>query len=145
MGIIKTVKQPAIDRFINEVKYLKRVFGLDNWEMIVVYSPDLKQNARTMADPRYYVATISVSKELLENEEKWEMVIVHELIHVVMALYDFYADNLGKEGSNELFYIARENSVSQLAHIIMRIIKKQVPPITTEEIWAQYASLKEKL
>lgn len=57
-----------------------------------------------------------------ENENEWDLVIIHELIHIVMALYDFYADNLGKEGSQELFYIARENSVSQLANIIVRLL-----------------------
>lgn len=108
-----------MDSFKDKIIKYQKLFGLDNWKIIVGFDFNLNANARTIADPRYYKAEITFKKEC-EDE-----IIVHEMIHVVMALYDFYADNLGKEGSDELFFIARENSVSQLTHIIMRILNEK--------------------
>jgi len=103
-----------------KVKQYQQIFGLENWTIELTEDPNLNASARTFADPRYYKASITYKPGKFTDET-----IVHELIHIVMALYDFYADNLGREGSDELFFVARENAVSQLTHIMMRILKNE--------------------
>lgn len=113
-----------IEELITSYQHL---FGLDNWKITII-KPQLDTelaNAKTIADPRYNRATMTLYPRLIADDTIWEEIIIHELIHIVMSLYDFFADNLGKEGetTDELFFIARENSVSQLTSIIMRIKK----------------------
>jgi predicted RNA-binding protein len=119
--------------FNERVEYFKKLFGLDNWKFTIKYAiQNENNNAKTLADPRYKTARITVYPILLNNKDMWDEIIVHELIHVVMSLYDFYVDNLGHEIKNEkgeiitdeLFFIARENAVSELTTIFMRINSK---------------------
>ena len=104
------------------VKRYQELFGLQNWIIEIKTDSSLNAAAKTIADPRYYRAEMTFGSII--KKEELEEIIVHEMIHIVMALYDFYADNLGKEGSDELFFVARENSVSQLTHVMMRFIKR---------------------
>jgi len=116
--------------FRNRLDYWIKLFGLENWTIYVVEEPqEENHNAKTLADPRYKKATITVYPQLINNEQMWDSVIIHELIHIVMSTYDFYVDNLGHEIKNEkgeiitdeLFFIARENAVSELTTIYMRL------------------------
>lgn len=117
-------KNNVIDETIKSYQHL---FGLDNWTIEIVKAPQDVElaNAKTLADPRYNRAVMTLYPRLLTDKPRWESIIIHELIHIVMAWYDYFADNLGKEEKmvDELFFIARENSVSQLTSIIMRIKK----------------------
>lgn len=115
-----------MDKFRGRVKYFQDLFGLQNWKIEAFEDKELKQNAKTIADPRYYKAIITVADYILEDEKIWDEIIVHEMIHIVMSLLDFYTDNLTKEGMNELLSVARENSVSQLANIMIRIINERI-------------------
>lgn len=117
--------------FEQRVKFLQGKFGLQNWAIIIQESPvdqDLR-NAKTLADPRYYRAIMTVYPVLLANPAIWDEIIVHELIHVVMANYDMYVDNftefskLPEPAAQELYYNQREASVSQLTTILMRLLK----------------------
>ena len=114
----------------DKIKYYQKLFGLENWTIIVQKSPvDIEQrNAKTLADPRYYQAIMTVYPILLANPEIWDEIVIHELIHVLMAQYDFYVDNftefskLPEKAAEELYFGAREGSVSQITSIIMRIL-----------------------
>jgi|GEM_PF-6047681 len=101
-----------------KVKHYQELFGLTNWNINVRHFPTLNQTARTVADPRYYHATIDFKDE---NPEEW--VILHEMIHVVMALYDFYCDNVLPMEHQEIIMTGRESVVSELTTIMMRIMK----------------------
>lgn len=109
------------------IKTYQHLFGLDNWKITLI-KPEIDQelaNAKTYADPRYNTAVMTLYPRLINDPTIWDEIVIHELIHIAMSLYDFFADNLGKEGKevDDLFFIARENSVSQLTSIIMRIKK----------------------
>ncbi len=121
-----------IEEFKNKVKEYQARFGLQNWSIIIQESPidqDLR-NAKTLADPRYYRAIMTVYPILLNNKEIWDEIVIHELIHIVMAQYDFYVDNyiefskIPENLSQELYFNEREATVSQLTSIIMRIYGK---------------------
>lgn len=99
-------------------------FGLTNWKIQITFDPDCLKDGITQADPRYYRANITFNTSVLDQKEEWDRIIVHELIHIIMSLYDFYVDNSSKEGTDELLMTARESSVSQLTHIILRLLKK---------------------
>lgn len=118
-----------MDKFNKRLEYFKELFGLKNWDILVKLSPTVDQNhsAMTLADPRYHHADMTVYPQVLANEGAFDAIIVHELIHIVMAMYDYFADNLGKKGTDELFFIAREKSVSELTHIFMRILYEHYP------------------
>jgi hypothetical protein len=94
----------------------KYKFGLGNWVIQVKIDPTLKQNAKTIADPRYQRATIFLQKEDLGEE--FDRVVIHELIHIIMSMYDFYVDNKVKD--SDIIQVARENAVSQLGEIFIR-------------------------
>lgn len=119
-------KLQDIDRFNKLIKEYQELFALNNWKISAMANLADEENhsAKTIADPRYLIAIMTIYPTLLKNESEWDSVIVHELIHVVMSLYDFFCDNMGKEDSDELFFIAREKSVSELTSIMMRIIHK---------------------
>lgn len=107
-----------------KLDYYQDLFGLNNWHINLVVSQLQVQNhhAMTLADPRYHKATITVYPNLITNPAAYDETIIHELIHIVFAMYDYFADNLGKEGSDDMFFIAREAGVSAMTSIIMRII-----------------------
>jgi hypothetical protein len=116
-----------IEELITSYQHL---FGLDNWKIILI-KPDQDAeltNAKTLADPRYNRATMTLYPRLLADQTIWDEIIVHELIHIVMAGYDHLVDNttitdIPQATTDELLFNARENSVSQLTSIIMRIKK----------------------
>jgi len=114
-----------MDKFNERLEYFKDLFGLKNWDILVNLAQfeDKNHSAMTIADPRYHHAVMTVYPQALMNEGSFDSIIVHELIHIVMAMYDYFADNLGKKGTDELFFIAREKSVSELTHIFMRLLK----------------------
>lgn len=91
-------------------------FGLGNWVINVKIDSHLTQNAKTVADPRYQRATITLRTKDLGDE--FDRVIIHELIHIVMSMYDFYVDNKIKDSG--IIQVSRENAVSQLGEIFMR-------------------------
>lgn len=94
-------------------------FGLSNWVISLEIDHTLKQNAKTIADPRYQRAKIIVAKDDLAPEEQ-DRIMIHELIHIVMSMYDFYVDN--KIENDDVVAVARENAVSQLGEIFARNI-----------------------
>ena len=117
--------------FDEKVRFYQKIFGLENWTIKVKIQQFDQENrhAKTIANPIYYSVTIDIYPLCLNHPEVWDSVLIHEFIHIVMALYDFYVDNLGKEIKNEkgevitdeLFFIARESSVSQLTQIMLRM------------------------
>lgn len=110
-----------MNEFDQKLRDYQELFGLQNWTISLLTSDTLKQNAMTYADPNYNRATITINNNILDKPAYFDELIIHELIHIVMALYDYFADNLGQEGSDKLFFIARENSVSQLTKIMLRV------------------------
>lgn len=92
-------------------------FGLDNWQITLQYDPTLTQLAKTIGDPRYQEAVIIYQGN--EGSLIPDKIIVHELIHIVMSMYDFYVDN---KIDSKVTAIAKENAVSQLTEIFMRNI-----------------------
>ena len=131
----KTQREAYMNDFITQVIYWQHKFGLDNWKIIVKedkITPDdtiQTAGAKTIADPRYHVATISVYPNTLARREVWHETIIHELIHVVMSQYDMYVDNftdfakIPVKNADELFFCARESGVSELTSILMRLIE----------------------
>lgn len=101
------------------LKRWQEKFGLTNWVIRFEIDSKLKQNAKTIADPRYQRATITVHSDFEEIE--WNRIIVHELIHIVMAMYDFYVDN--SIDNSDIISVARENAVSQLGEIFLRNVR----------------------
>ncbi len=115
-----------MDKFNDRLQYYQKLFGLDNWNILLQQSnfdDGNNHSAKTIADPRYHQATMEIYPQALNGDI--DSIIVHELIHIVMAMYDYFADNLGKDGTDDLFFIAREKSVSELTHIFMRIINSK--------------------
>ena len=115
-----------IDKFKDTLAKYQKLFALENWTFTVKensFSPG-DYNAKTLADPRYHHADITISASL--NPEDHERIVIHELIHVVMALYDFYVDSIGQPEAKELYFTSRESAVSQLTAIIMRVMKEGV-------------------
>lgn len=106
----------------DELDYYCELFGIPNWTVDILFDASLKQNAMTLADPRYNRATITINPETF-TEKNRQNILIHEFIHIIMSLYDYFADNLGKEGTDDLFFIARENAVSQLTKIFLRILE----------------------
>ena len=122
---------PDIGPFTDRVTYYQHLFGLDNWQISIQEGKEEgNHSAKTIADPRYAKALMTVYPKFLESKV-WDETIIHELIHVIMSEYDFYVDNLGHEIKNEkgeiitdeLFFIARERAVSELTTVIIRLIK----------------------
>lgn len=115
--------------FETKLRNYQVLFGLTNWKIILINSPVQVEDrrAKTLANPQYYTATVTVYPQLMNEPQVWDEIIIHELIHVVMALYDFYVDNMGtmtditKSGVDELFFTARESSVSQITQIMLRL------------------------
>ena len=123
--------ETELEKLFNEYKLL---FGLTNWQFVLSYDPNLEQSAKTLADPRYNRAQITIQSSLLAAPASWDEIIVHELIHVVFAMYDFFADNLGQDGSDNLFFVARENATSQMTQIVLRMLRKEENETSTNEI-----------
>lgn len=113
--------------FLISLAYYQSLFGLENWQIEVLWETKFTEDAsaKTLADPKYLKAYMWLSDHIKQTSKKWDEIIIHELIHVVMAWYDYYADNLAQEGTQELFFNVREHSVSQLTTIIQRIIKEK--------------------
>lgn len=111
--------------FLIALTYYQSLFGLDNWKIDVLWEKQFTEQAaaKTLADPKYMRAYVWLSEHTKQTASVWDEIIIHELIHIVMAWYDYYADNLSQEGTQELFFNVRENSVSQLTTIMQRIIK----------------------
>lgn len=116
----KNLKKMTISK--DELDYYCELFGIPNWTVDILFDASLKQNAMTLADPRYNRATITINPETF-TEKNRQNILIHEFIHIIMSLYDYFADNLGKEGTDDLFFIARENAVSQLTKIFLRILE----------------------
>ncbi len=116
-----------MDKFYIRLQHFQKLFGLDNWTIKLEQASleDKNHSVMTFADPRYYTATMTIYPQALVNEADYDRLVVHELLHVVFALYDFFADNMSKEGSDELFFIAREKSISEATAIIMRILDEK--------------------
>lgn len=100
----------------DKLKYYQELFGLTNWKINTSVQPTLNATARTLANPNYYVADM-----VFKEEDPSDETILHEVIHVLFALYDFYADNLIPQDAQAYVFTARESSVSQLVSIIMRL------------------------
>lgn len=107
-----------MNKFTQLVEDWEDKFGLANWKIRIAFDKDLKQYAQTVADPRYQTATITFNSRVLTDEVNWHTVIIHELIHIVMSMYDFYVDN--KVEDSDIIVVARENAVSQLGEIFLR-------------------------
>lgn len=103
------------------VKEWQDKFGLHNWQIEVQYDPNLTRIAKTVGDPRYQEAVITYQGN--EGSLIPDRIIVHELIHIVMSMYDFYVDN--KIEDEEVIGVARENAVSQLGEIFIRNYEKE--------------------
>lgn len=108
-----------MDKLVERVKHFKDLFGLNNWNIKVIIEPNLNATARTLANPNYFVADMTFKEEKPEDE-----IILHEMIHVLFALYDFYADNLISPDAESYVFTARESGVSQLTNIMMRMLQK---------------------
>jgi hypothetical protein len=110
-----------------KVKHYQELFGLQNWNIEIKKDATLNGNARTIADPRYCKAVITFRFDSDPANE--DAIIIHELIHIIMAAYDYLVDNnkeiskIDQSAADELFFNARESSVSQLTQVIMRILK----------------------
>lgn len=116
-----------IDEVITRYQHL---FGLDNWKIELTKPEQDRElvNAKTLADPRYNRAVMTLYPRFIANPEIWDEIVIHELIHVIMAGYDHLVDNttitdIPQATTDELLFNARESSVSQLTNIIMRIKK----------------------
>lgn len=116
-----------IDEVITSYQHL---FGLQNWKITLIKPEQDTElaNAKTLADPRYNSATMTIYPRFIVNPELWDEIIIHELIHIIMAGYDYLVDNttitdIPQATTDELLFNARESSVSQLTSIIMRIKK----------------------
>lgn len=113
-----------MNEFEKKLTEFKELFGLHNWRITLQQVETTAFAAKTLADPRYHKADMEVGTHIIQKPNEWEAIIVHELIHIVNALYDYFADNLGKDGTDELFFIARESACSQMTSVILRLIKE---------------------
>jgi hypothetical protein len=111
------------DIFSKRVKFYQDLFGLQNWTITFYYEPKSGPIVSTKADPRYYTALVTINKMI--EVGNLDAIIVHELIHIVMSLYDFYVDNASKEGTQDILSTSREGATSQLANIITRILNER--------------------
>lgn len=101
------------------ITYYQNLFGLNNWKLNVSVNENLNATARTLANPTYFVADM-----VFKSHDVDEETIIHEMIHVLFALYDFYADNLISPDAESYVFTARESGVSQLTNIMMRMLNK---------------------
>lgn len=121
--------------FEDRLEYFRDLFGLQNWKIGVIYQEndvagenlvgglDSERSAKTLANPTYNIATITVYPQLINKKELWDETIIHELIHIVMGGLDFYTDNVVQDKDQQVLLVNRENAVSQLTSIICRLLK----------------------
>jgi hypothetical protein len=121
--------------FETRLEYFRDLFGLENWKIGLIWQEnnvegekltglDTYRSAKTLANPTYNQATITIYPQLLEKKELWDETIIHELVHIVMAGLDFYTDNVVQDKDQQVLFVNRENAVSQLTSIICRMLKK---------------------
>jgi len=112
-----------------KIKYYQELFGLQNWNIEIKKDAALNANAQTYADPVYCKAVITFRFDSDPVNE--DAIIIHEFIHILMATYDKIVDNniaiskLEQSTSDELFFYARENAVSQLTQVFIRLQKHE--------------------
>ena len=123
------------EAFEQRLEYFRDLFGLQNWKIGVIYQEndvagenlvgglDSQRSAKTLANPTYNMATITVYPQLINKKELWDETIIHELIHIIMAGLDFYTDNVVQDKDQQVLFVNRENAVSQLTSIICRLLK----------------------
>ena len=100
--------------FEDRLEYFRDLFGLTNWKIGVIYQEndvagenlvgglDSQRSAKTLANPTYNQATITVYPQLIDKKELWDETIIHELIHIVMAGLDFYTDNVVEDKDQQV-------------------------------------------
>lgn len=88
-------------------------------------------------DARYLKATISIRRDLVDNSERARYVIMHELLHIVLARFDLACDRLTdfvpeaqKEHAAELVLDAMEQTIESLTRALQRELK---PPLGQTE------------
>jgi hypothetical protein len=118
--------------FEDRLQYFVDLFGLQNWKIGINYHPDnvagenltgldTQRSAKTLANPTYNQATITIYPQLLGKKKLWDETIIHELIHIVMSGLDFYTDNVIQDKDQAVLFVNRESATSQLTAIIMRM------------------------
>lgn len=108
-----------MDKLKERIQHYVDLFGLTNWKIKVTIQPNLNATARTLANPNYFTAETT-----FKEENPGDDIIIHEMIHVLFALYDYYADNLISPDAESYVFTARESAVSQLTNIMLRILQK---------------------
>ena len=122
--------------FEDRLEYFRDLFGLQNWKIGINYHPqdvagenltglDTQRSAKTLANPTYNQATITVYPQLIDKKELWDETICHELLHICMASLDFYTDNVVEDKDQAVLFVNRENSVSTITAVIMRILNEK--------------------
>ena len=133
MAELDFIKKQKLENFTKSLLVWQDYFGLNNWKINVQSAimdekmpfGEKNRGIRTLADYTYATATMVVYPSTLASPEEWDEMIVHELIHVVMAEYDFLTDNLTNDhGEESVLFMARENTVSQLTKIFARLYTK---------------------
>src|SRR5258708_3228808 len=123
------------ENFEARCDYFIQLFGLQNWKIGINYHPDnvegenltgldTQRSAKTLANPTYNQATITVYPQLINKKDLWDETIIHELIHIIMSGLDFYTDNVVQDKDQQVLFVNRENAVSQLTSIMCRILSK---------------------
>lgn len=117
--------------FIERLLEWAKLLGLEGWHWDF-RTANIKESALTLADPTYLSVTLTLNPELLLHKKEWDEVIVHELVHVQMSIYDYFVDNSTKKGWQDLVRFSRENSTTQIARSIIKLANTDMHYVAKE-------------
>ena len=111
--------------------------GLAHWQITVEINdaPDGNFGSNACVTPHadYEYAHLQFRREFLEEHEEWDeidMVIIHELLHMVLRNFDGLHDNIG----TQLNPPVRHLFMSQINHELENVIER-----IAQAMWALYS------
>jgi hypothetical protein len=100
--------------------------GLHGWQIIVVFGCTDTEDANhtmTIEWPRgYRTATLCIAPNATQFEpELYERVILHEMLHLVLAnMDDHLSEEIGDGRVNDVYEALRETTIDSLAVVLQR-------------------------
>ncbi len=129
-------KSKAIEAIINNVDWIRKTCGVEDWELIiqVVAVMEGSNIGEASPDPRYQSCHILIEAEDHDNEEELLLTTRHEIVHSTLGMINLYANMyealLGSEDARGLAVMDRAHTFvsEQMTRRLERIFRvNQVP------------------